>query len=365
MKITLRNKKLRNARLRLYIEYYDKKRLSPEILDLWIYENPKTFDEKEHNKNHTAKAEDILETRQRDYDKGRLINSKDTLMDYFKEYYNGLTKGKNLCKHSVDHLEAFLKKRGIENILLTKLNPVLFEDFASYLKEETINKNKKGDVKIKESTARYYMVYLKLMLKRAAKEKRINFYPSEIDVKYEKVRKKNKRYVPAEELRLIYNYHRFEVVKKAFLFCVNTGLGAGELTNLNPEKSLKWKHIKNGLIKDFERSKTGISVIIGLNDDAVSLMGERGRPDDAVFNLPAASVINYQMRKMSQDLNIPHTTFYCGRHTFITNSMNSARNAGVVSDMTGSAIRSLQHYNHEREDLIKEAVKGLPSVLGK
>lgn len=363
MRITLRTKPLRNGKLRYWIDYYDGRRLKPEILkDYWIYAKPKTHDEREHNKRNSILARATREKRQSDHDKGRAINSKDSVIGYFTDYYKNVANCKYLCKYSLDNLRIFLKNRKQENILLRDITPIICEDYADYLKNNLYKTWKGQQIKAKESTARDYMVYFRMMLKRAAKERLINFHPSEIDVKFEIDHKQKKRYVTVEELIKIYNYHRFEETRKGFLFCVNTGLGEGELSNDNPNKSLKWKHIKNGMISNFVRSKTGKPVMIALNADAIALMGERKGDNDLIFDLPGSSTIHSQMSIMCRDLKIPHTSFYCGRHTFITNSLGIA-DAGSVSHMTGSNVVSLQHYIHSQEELIRSAVEKLPSVL--
>lgn len=355
MNITLRTKPLRNGKLRFWIDYYDGKRLAPEILkELWIYETPKTHDEKQHNKRNWAKARDIREQRQADHDKGVLINSAETVSFYFTEYYNNVAVAKEKCYYSLREWKSFLKAINREGLLMRELTAWICDDFGEHLKKKYTQ----------QATAREYFYKFAMMIKYASKRKAINFSRSELDVKFVVQSHRRKRYIPDDELMLIANYPKFKNTVKALLFCVNTGFGRAELQNKNPDKILRWKHISDGLIK-WKRGKTNKPVTIALSTDAIELIGERKNDNDPVFTLPGESTVRWQLKRMCEELKIPHTTFYCGRHTFIPNALISAQHAGVVSDMTGSNISSLKHYNHIKEQLIRDAIGGLPSVLGK
>src|SRR5690606_34732103 len=100
MKITLKEKKLSNGMISLYIEYYKGSTTDMngkrshirdfEFLKIYLHQNPKDAVERKENKENRKLAEDILSIRQSNYIQGKfeiknLSKSKRQFLDFFTE----------------------------------------------------------------------------------------------------------------------------------------------------------------------------------------------------------------------------------------------------------------------------------------
>ncbi|WP_255452784.1 Arm DNA-binding domain-containing protein [Aquimarina sp. RZ0] len=86
MNVTLRKQTLKDGRQSLFLDYYlpkAKQTRKKEALKLYLYPNPKSKSEKEHNKKISLLAESIrskrlLQLQHEDHDFSHLIKDKDT-----------------------------------------------------------------------------------------------------------------------------------------------------------------------------------------------------------------------------------------------------------------------------------------------
>ena len=100
MKISINQRKLKDGKLSLSIEYYRGSEISPEgkrrhlrsfeNLDTYLFSNPKTPAEKKHNKEKLEFAENVLAIRKAEYVQGKFdlkntTKSKQTFLNYFEE----------------------------------------------------------------------------------------------------------------------------------------------------------------------------------------------------------------------------------------------------------------------------------------
>lgn len=147
-------------------------------------------------------------------------------------------------------------------------------------------------------------------------------------------------------------------VKRAFMFCLNTGLGLSEI------KRLQWKHIQNKKLSHFNRSKTKTALNIDLNDNARYFIGERGKLKDYLFNLPTNNGCNKVLKTWVKRTTIDkHITWYCSRHTFACNLILTGANPKTVSKLMGhTSISMVDKYLNHVDQLNKKAVNSLPTI---
>lgn len=356
MKINLRKKKLRNGRLRLYIEYYSKGTRTFEFLELKIWERPKDEREREHNKYTIGIAEGIRDARFSDYIAGKfdVISLKPlTLTEYMAKYE---AEYPHLDKKKVKRSFALANDFFPQGLLLRRLTPVMVDDFGAKMKKDYPNH---------DTSSGYFKKFTK-MLKRARKEKLLSFSPfEEIDVKFTIPRsgKSKKEYETPENIVKLWNAPGNDLIKRAFIFCLNTGMGYAELVNDNPEKPLRWKHIKKDRI-EHKRAKTRFEININLTPEIRMLIGPRKKAEDLVFPLPSDFAVRDNLKKMCEAAGIKRLTFYCGRHIFITN-LSELTDPNTLSKLSASSFKHIQGYLHDIDKNKKAAMDKLPSVLGK
>ncbi|HRZ42184.1 MAG TPA: site-specific integrase [Bacteroidales bacterium] len=145
--------------------------------------------------------------------------------------------------------------------------------------------------------------------------------------------------------------HKNEV-KRAFLFSLNTGLRWVDV------KGLMWKHIDNDMVK-LMQAKTGKEVVVYLNDAANTILAERGRRDELVFNLPCAAYANTMLMYWVEAASIDkHITWHCARHSFAVNLLINGVDVKTVSSLLGhSGLKHTEKYTRVVDELKRQAVK--------
>lgn len=184
-KVTLRSKPLSKGRLSLYLDYYPPiidsktgKETRREFLKIFIYENPKTPEEKKHNNESNEIAEIVkgkrqLQLRNREFGLKENINLNINIVTYYKsiveEYYNkGSNSNYQAWKASFNHFTLFFG----DKIMSHQLNSSHVKKYRDYLlKAKTTRGN--SEKKLSINTASSYYKNFIAVLKLAYKEKLI------------------------------------------------------------------------------------------------------------------------------------------------------------------------------------------------
>ena len=129
-------------------------------------------------------------------------------------------------------------------------------------------------------------------------------------------------------------------------------------------KDLTWSHIdlENRLMKVFQ-NKTDREVIIDLNDNAIGLLGERGRREELVFSLPSHHAAWKSLKVWVDNAGIDkHISWHCARHSFAVNLLYSNTDIKTVSGLLGhSGLKHTEKYTRLVDELKKRAVNNLPT----
>lgn len=146
-------------------------------------------------------------------------------------------------------------------------------------------------------------------------------------------------------------------VKRAFLFCLNTGLRFVDVVDL------KYKHLSNNQIKKSQQ-KTGREVVIDLNPVAIKLIGPIKGPEEPVFHLPTFETSVHTLRNWASDAGIKkHLTWHSARHSFGTILLMNKTDIKTVSNLLGhSSLTHTQKYTHVVDALKVQAVNTLPEI---
>jgi integrase/recombinase XerD len=128
--------------------------------------------------------------------------------------------------------------------------------------------------------------------------------------------------------------------------------------------ALRWEHIKDHVLS-MKQAKTEQRVEVQLNVTAVKLLGERGKPNEAIFKLPSHNATIKNLSYWAERAGVEkHITFHCARHTFGTLlAFYGNNNIKTISELLGHTSLSHTHkYVRIAEELRQRAVNDLPEL---
>jgi site-specific recombinase XerD len=376
---------LADGRISLYLDYYlgyshyvdeetgkakIKHNRRKEGLNLYLIGQPRTQLERQKNKEKLELAAKIREEREQELKenrhgyrlkKERSIN----FLDYYQSYIDHYTK-KDLrnIKGALERFKSFL----------TEKYPAL----QQYIKPDQINKDMmSGFVEYLEQHSKgvgawsYYQRFKKVV-HYATEHGIFTKNPcTGITCKVDDSALR-KDVLSLEEIELLAatDYPaQNKGVKRAFIFCLYTGLRFCDVVNL------KYTNVdySNKLLK-FEQSKTkghsaASGVIIPLNDGLLSLIGtppldEDKSPalDSPIFTLPGHAACSKALKYWTKRAGITkHITWHCARHSFAVNILNNGANIKTVASLLGhSGLKHTEKYTRAVDSLKEAAINSLP-----
>lgn len=313
-----------------------------QFLGLHIYTNPATPIERNHNEETIIQAELMRENARKEFlnGKGFAFEVKKTanfeFWSWLECYRRKYTKSDfRVINSAIYGFKEYLKGCDKYRGLLVKMNPTeltheMCEGFAEYLM-----RTHKG-----EGAVTYWQRFCKV-IKAAIKDGVLTNNPC-IDIQVfandERIEKETLTEDEIAQLMQCENSNLNQDVKRAFLFCVYTGMRYCDV------RQLKWSSIDTVEKQlDFVQSKVKHSskrarVVQPMRDDVLLLIGEPGGKDSKVFpNLPTSSNgVNYSLSDWMKEAGIKkHITWHCARHTFCTYALLYTKDINAVSAMAG------------------------------
>ena len=364
MGIAIRTSKLKNNRLRLSLDIYHKGQSKSETLELFLYEKPNTFQEREHNQRTKKIAESIrskriLELQENRYHVFTGFKSQANFMEYFKKL--ALEKSRREGRHGTWYsaYKAFQKFIGNENLSFEECNSDVVKRFKEFLLTAKINREKT----LAKNSAVTYFEKLKSALLKAIDDKIIFENPSKgISIQKEE---SNRVYLQIEEIRDLFNTEcECDILKRAFLFSCLTGLRWSDVYKLT------WKEVVYAEQEQiykllYTQKKTQKVQYHPIQDQAFRLLGDRGNPDSRVFKGVEYGVhTNSKLKLWTINAGInKHVTFHVGRHTYATLMLTQGADIFTVSKLLGHAdVTTTQIYAKVIDKKRNEAVNLLPSI---
>ncbi|MCA0348139.1 MAG: site-specific integrase [Bacteroidetes bacterium] len=323
----------------LFLMYHNEesKKRTYEFLRLYLYDKPKNFLEKEHNKEtqllaESIRAQKILDLQSRKHGFVSSVNGKIGFLEYFKlmvEKKSDSNGNYGNWLSTLKHLTSFCKGNDIQ---LSKVDDTFLESFKIYL---LTNKISSRNGKLSQNSALSYFNKVRTSLKEAYQTKMIAENPIN-RVKGIKEKESNRQYLTLDELqKLVKTDCDYPIMKDAFIFSSLTGLRFSDI------KSLKWKNItydsQNGYIIKFTQQKTKGVENLPISEQAIRIIGERKHDDDFVFsNLIYSAYHNKILHKWIEKAGIDkHITFHCARHSFATLQLTMNTDIYTVSKLLG------------------------------
>ena len=152
-------------------------------------------------------------------------------------------------------------------------------------------------------------------------------------------------------------------IRRAFIFCLYCGVRWCDV------KDLTYADVdfSNRLLK-FEQAKTkghskASGVVIPLNDGLLRLIGQGAR-EERIFTLPSHTMCLKALRHWTRRAGIDkHITWHCARHSFAVNILNNGANIKTVASLLGhSGIKDTEKYTRAVDSLKEAAINSLPEL---
>ncbi|WP_165026415.1 tyrosine-type recombinase/integrase [Dysgonomonas sp. ZJ279] len=373
MKITLKKKKISNGRLSIFIEYYKGKVIDLEgkakhnrdfeYLKEFIYENPKNGQEKQHNKEKLAFAENILSIRKAEYAQGKygLKNDRRGKIN-FLEYYNKKKDEHYESKGNYDnwgaaqiHLEKFCK----HSITFEEVNQDFVKAYKKYLDKEALTKSGQP---LSANTKYTYYNKFKACINAAFEEGYLSENPIR-GVKSFEMADSQREYLTFNELQALYKAEcKYDVLKRAFIFSCLTGLRWSDIN------TLLWSEVRdedNGSRVIFRQEKTDGLEYLDISNQARSLLGERKDPNERAFKgLKYGAHFNSEILRWCMRAGLTkHITFHSGRHTNAVLMLENNADIYTVSKRLGhKELRTTEIYAKIIDKKMKEAANIIPEL---
>lgn len=364
--VTLREKELVSGAISLYLEFYRDGQRSYEFLKLYINPKARTPIDIEQNRTNYELANRIRTDRESElnnlaFDYIPPTKKKVLFFEFAQSYLDSYTKkDKAMIKGAIEDFRRFIKEDspGIkpETLKISQIDRLMVVHFIDFLQD-----NHKG-----EGANSYYSRFKKILNHAVAKniiskspaQKK---EPGDNELTCKKPIGLRKQILTNEEIQLIAktDCSRPEI-KKAFLFCLCTGLRFVDV------KALKYFNIdfSAGKLRIDQQIKTGKPVIVDLNKTALKLIGEPGEAKNLVFDLPGRKWASKTITNLVKKAGVnKHITWHCARHSLAVNLLTSDEKPDVktVSSILGhTSTRTTEVYMHVVDDLKKKAVNALP-----
>jgi integrase len=311
------------------------------------------------NKENINLAEIIRNKREQELQAGEYNVTPDfkkgiDFLQYFQSFLDKYTKkDKRVMVSCYNKFKAYAIEQEIRELSTKKLSASIITEFKEYL-ESNLNG---------ETPANYFKKFKKVL----ANGVRDKLFSSEIAAllasrdKTLSVKRNagiKKDILTFEEIQQMAQTEAGnDDVKRAFLFSCLTGLRFCDVSVLS------WKNIQNGILK-FKQQKTGTDVTVNLNQSAINLIGQRGKSNDKVFNLPSHTGCSKSLKTWTNRAGIDkHITWHCARHSFATGLIYYGCDVKTASTLLGhNSLAYTDRYVREVQQLKENAVNKLPSI---
>lgn len=348
-RVKVRQKPMSDGRASLFLDIFPPythpvsgKMTRKEYLKLYVWVHPRDKQERQHNAETLAVAEQercqkeqylLKEALYSDEEKEKLANIEKSKRSFF-EYFTDAVSRRDLANdyHYTGTLH-YLKVYAQRDVKCNEINLKFATGFKIYLSNAYSLFHK--DMPLAQNTkASHFRAFLTI----AFQGFREGYVKEDLTDKIENFRKEESRreFLTIEELnRLIHTECKLEVVKRAALFSGLTGLRFGD------ERTLCWKDVEyienDGWYINYRMHKTRRQMHQPISRQAAMLMGESGEPDDRIFEgLNRNPYARKVFKAWLGDAGIKkEITFHCLRHSFATNQLMMGSDITTVSKMLG------------------------------
>ena len=360
----------------LYLDIYRNGKREYEFLKLYLVPELTKADKKKNDETmklaEAIKAKRTVELMNGEYGFKSQYKTDTPFFEYYsamceKRFNNTESRGNwgnwYSCLH---HLRIYEKR---ENITFAEITPEWVQGFKDYLETKALawsndKSERVKDTKLARNSKVSYFAKLKACINQAFEERIIPTNPCR-GIENFKAEEGTRMYLTVDELKkLVDTPCEYPGVKTTFLFSCLTGLRRSDILKLT------WGEVHQQgdftrLI--FKQKKTGGQEYLDINKQAADLMGERGKPEEAVFSgyLPTMDCTNKAIQAWVLRAGIDKKiTFHCGRHTFAVMMLDLGADIYTVSKLLGHRmLNTTQIYAKVLDKSKQEAVSKIPDII--
>ncbi|MDF2931524.1 MAG: site-specific integrase [Chryseobacterium sp.] len=375
MKISLSQRKLKDGRISLSIEFYRGSEITDdgkrkhlrnfENLDTYLIVDPKTTKEKKENKEALEFAENVIAIRKAEYAQGRFeLKNTAKAKRVFLNFFADLAEEKRTLDSSNNYGNWFstyqhLKKVVPKNLTFEEIDEYFIKKVRKYFEKDAISKS---DLPLSQNSKYSYFNKFKAALRNAFDNGYLTInYASKIK-SFEQAESQREYLIFDELQRLAKAECKYPVLKKAFLFSCLSGLRWSDIN------TLIWKEVRDeGDISrvNFRQEKTEGVEYLYISKQARELLGERQDPQERVFKgLKYGMTYNTEIIRWCNRAAVPkHITFHSARHTNAVLLLENGADIYTVSKRLGHReLRTTQIYAKIVDSKMKEAAEIIPEL---
>jgi integrase len=342
---------------------HDRKR---EQLDLFLYPNPTTKFEKQHNKETLQLVEQIKSKRIAEAATGQHgFTSTNKISTNFYSFFNQVmelkktnesSKNYDLWQACLIHVKRYYPD---ESLTFEQVTVEWVEGLRRYFDSQA--KTKSGNL-ISSGTASTYFNKVRAVINEAFTKEIISKNPLK-QVKGITVIPSERVYLGLDEVRaLVKTDCRYDILKNAFLFSCLTGLRWSDINKLD------WSEISefNGNKRiTFNQKKNPTKLqYLELSPQAYSLLNGFEQKGRVFQSLKYSAYMNVELLRWAMAAGITkHVTFHTGRHTFAVSLITQGVDIYTVSKLMGhSEVKTTQVYADIIYSVRKDAMHKIPDI---
>lgn len=343
MGVHLRKKKIANGRESLFLDFYppikgsNGKFTRREYLNRYIYEKPKTAEQKRHNQENINFAEGVKNKREKDIlnEQDGIFNSQNKKRDFLVFFQHLCEKRRESDGNYGNWLSALKYLNDFTNGKCVMGD--LTEDFCNKFKEYLLHADRLNTVKglrLSQNSALSYFNKFRCAINEAFDGRQLNENPLR-HIKGIKQKETKREFLTQEELQILAQTECDSIaLKNLALFSALTGLRWSDI------KSLKWIDIQQtakGYFIHIIQKKTLDVIMHPISETAVKLLGVKGKPNELIFGgLKYSDSNNDKIKRWILRAGIhKKITLHNFRHTYATLLLNKGVDIYTVSKMLG------------------------------
>ncbi len=374
--VKLREKKLSNGNISLFLDIYRNGKRHKEYLKLYLI-NATTPFEREQNRQTLATAQAIkskrlIELQNGEYSFTRQFNENTPFLEYYRKMVeerrnNPDSKGNwGNWRSCLRYLEIYCD----EKTTFKDVTPEFVLGFKEFLNNVEKDTHKRTGPRRERDTFQglsqnskvSYFNKLRACINHAYDERIIPYNPLR-GIEGFKEAEVKRDYLTLEEIRkLAATPCRYPVLKRTFLFSCLTGLRKSDILKLTWGEVQKFGDYMRIV---FKQKKTGGQEYLDITPQAEKYLGERGNPDDYVFTgFSYGSWTSLELQRWSMEAGInKRLTFHCGRHTFAVLMLYLRADIYTLSKLLGhKELATTQIYAKVLDKSKQNAVSLIPEI---
>lgn len=366
--VRLREKKLANGNVSLYLDIYKSGKRAKEYLKLYLIEETNAA-AREQNRRTLAtaqaiKAKRMIELQTREYEFTKEYKTDTFFLDYYrkmceKRHQNPESQGNWGNWHScLKYLEIYCD----EMTTFKEITPEWILGFKEYLntvEKDTHKKTNKAGSELfqplSQNSKVSYFNKLRACINQAYDEHIIPTNPLR-GIEGFKQAEVKRDYLTIEEIKqLAATPCKYPYLKNSFLFSCLTGLRKSDIEKLTWGEVTKFGDFTRIV---FKQKKTGGQEYLDITPQAEEYLGTRGENHEMVFaGFKYGAWTLLELRRWVLAAGITKDiTFHCSRHTYATLQLAAGTDLYTISKMlTHSNIGTTQVYADVVNELKREA----------